>query len=80
MRIPDDRFTRQNRFAAISGTLAMFLVTSALAIFGMGYSMFPASSDQDAGHPYHKMRIYGNDVHLHVLYSTEPTIAALYVG
>jgi hypothetical protein len=36
MWIPDDRFTRQNRFAAIAGTLAMFLVTSALAIFGMG--------------------------------------------
>lgn len=36
MWIPDDRFTRQNRFTAIAGTLAMFLVASALAIFGMG--------------------------------------------
>ena len=36
MRIPDDRFTRQNRFAAIAGTLAIFLVTSAPAIFGIG--------------------------------------------
>jgi len=36
MWIPDDRFTGQNRFAAIAGTLPMFLVTSALAMFGMG--------------------------------------------
>jgi len=36
MWLPYARFTRQNRFDAIAGTSAIFLVTSALAISGMG--------------------------------------------
>jgi type IV secretory pathway VirB3-like protein len=36
MWITDERFIRQNRFTAIAGIWAIFLGTSALAIFGVG--------------------------------------------
>jgi hypothetical protein len=44
------------------------------------FAYFPASSDKTAGDLYHKIVLYGSDVHLHVLFSTEPTVYAQYIG
>jgi hypothetical protein len=46
----------------------------------MGYSLFPAAIDKTAGYTYYKIQLYGSDVHLHVLFSTEPAVSAPYIA